>query len=115
MDFYITGLRTGDGQTMSRAFLPDASGSGYFRGTLIQGRMQQVFDLVSQNGPAPELAARFASVDVIGTLALVRLEVSGWSGKIAGPIPLKMSDLFTLVKVEPEWKIAFKGWHFHSA
>ncbi len=115
MDFYVTGLRNGDGETMSRGFLPDATGSGYFQGALMQGSMQQVFDLVDQNGPAPKTEARFADVEIMGTLALVRLEVSGWSGKVAGPTPVKMSDLFTLIKTGAEWKIAFKGWHFHSA
>lgn len=115
MDIYVTSLRNGDGKTMGRGFLPDATGSGYFQGTLVQGLMQQVFDLVSQKGPAPKMEARLAGVDIMGTLALVRLEVSGWSGKVAGPTPLKMSDLFTLVKTGSEWKIVFKGWHFHSS
>jgi hypothetical protein len=51
----------------------------------------------------------------LGTIAVVRLEVDGWSGKVAGPVGLRMSDVFTLAKADTGWKIAFKGWHFHSS
>jgi hypothetical protein len=115
MDFYITGFRAGNGETMSQGFLPNATGAGYFRGSFLYGSMQQVFDVVNQNGPAPDLVARFASVEILGTTAVVRLEVDGWSGKVAGPVGLRMSDVFTLAKADTGWKIAFKGWHFHSS
>jgi hypothetical protein len=114
MDFYISGLRAGNGETMSQGFLPNAAGAGYFQGSFVSGSMQQVFDLVTQNGPAPDLTTRFASVDVLGTIAVVRLEVNGWSGNVAGLAGLRMSDVFTLAKADAGWKIAFKGWHFHS-
>jgi Putative lumazine-binding len=115
MDFYIAGLRAGDGKMMSQAFLPDATMSGYYPDVLQTGSMQKIFGWVDQNGPAPNLVTRFARVEILGTIAEVRLEVDTWSGEIGGPNGVRMSDLFTLAKSEAGWKIAHKAFHVHSA
>jgi len=45
---------------------------------------------------------------------VVRLEVTGWSGKLAGS-GVRMSDLFTLLKTPSGWKIIQKAFHWHVA
>jgi hypothetical protein len=115
MDFYITGLKAGDGKTMSQAFLPDATTSGYYSNALQTGSVQKLFAGADQNGPAPGVRVRFASVEILGTVASIRLEVDKCTGKLAPPDGIRMSDLFTLVKSEAGWKIAHKAFHVHSA
>jgi hypothetical protein len=56
--------------------------------------------------PATELQARIASIDIIDTIAAVRLELSNWNGH-------RYTDLFTLLKVEWRWKIMNKVFHQH--
>ena len=73
-----------------------------------------LFDWIDKNGPAPDIQARFVSVDILESIAVVRLEVDGWSGAHAGS-GVRMSDVFTLAKELPEgWKIIQKAFHWHS-
>jgi Co/Zn/Cd efflux system component len=53
------------------------------------------------------------SVDILGSIAVVRLEVAGWSGKLAGS-DARMSDLFTLLKMPSGWAIIQKAFHWHA-
>jgi len=68
---------------------------------------------ITANGPAPKIEPRFARIEIIETIALVHLEVRGWSGKLAG-VNSRASDVFTLLKLEGEWKITHKLFHWHS-
>ena len=45
--------------------------------------------------------------DVVDTIATVRLELNNWAGS-------RYTDLFTLLKVDGEWKIMNKVFHLHS-
>ena len=47
------------------------------------------------------------NIDIEGTVATVRLESDNWSGH-------KFTDLFTLLKLENEWKIMNKVFHLHK-
>jgi hypothetical protein len=91
---------------MKPAFHPDATIFGYIGSDLIAGPIQQLFDWNDQNGPAKELKHRIASIDLTGTVATVRLELDNWTGH-------RFTDLFTLLKVEGEWKIINKVFHLH--
>lgn len=53
------------------------------------------------------------SVDILESIAVVRLDVDGWSGNLAGS-GAYMSDLFTLLKMPSGWKIIQKAFHWHS-
>ncbi len=59
------------------------------------------------HGPATELQARVAGIDVNGTVATVRLELDNWNG-------YRFTDLFTLLKVDGEWKIMNNVFHLHA-
>src|SRR5437899_2128996 len=74
---------------------------------------QFLFDWIDKNGPAPKIEPRVVSVDILESIAVVRLEVSGWSGNLAGS-GVRMSDLFTLLKMPSGWKIIQKAFHWYA-
>ncbi len=104
---YIDGAKSGKGADMKPAFHKDATIFGYVGEDLFAGPIQILFDWNDQNGPATELEAHIASIDVSGTVATVRLELDNWTGS-------RFTDLFTLLKVDGEWKIMNKVFHLHS-
>ncbi len=103
---YIDGARSGRGDDMKPAFHTDATIFGYVGADLFAGPIQLLFDWNDENGPATELRARIASIDLIGTVATVRVELDNWTGH-------RFTDLFTLLKVDGEWKIMNKVFHLH--
>src|SRR4051812_11465893 len=109
MQLYIDGSKQGKSELMRSAFHPDASFFGYAGGQLATGTAF-LFDWIDKNGPAAEIEPRVASVDILDTIAVVRLEVAGWSGTLAGS-GVRMSDVFTLLKTPSGWKIIQKAFH----
>ncbi len=103
---YIDGAKSGRGDDMKPAFHKDATIFGYAGADLFAGPIQQLFAWNDENGPAPGLQARIASIDLIGTVATVRLELDNWKGH-------RYTDFFTLLKVDGEWKIMNKVFHLH--
>ncbi len=103
---YIDGAKSGRGDDMKPAFHKDATIFGYAGDDLFAGPIQQLFAWNDENGPARELAARIATIDVVGTAATVRLELDNWTGS-------RFTDFFTLLKVAGEWKIMNKVFHLH--
>jgi hypothetical protein len=104
---YIDGAKSGRGDDMKPAFHKDATIFGYVGADLFAGPIQQLFDWNDGNGPAAGLQARIASIDFIDTIATVRLELENWTGS-------RYTDMFTLLKVDGEWKIMNKVFHLHS-
>ncbi len=104
---YIDGARSGKGDHMKPAFHEGATIFGYAGPDLFAGPIQLLFDWNDNNGPASELEARIASIDLAGTVATVRLELDNWTGA-------RFTDLFTLLKVDGEWKIINKVFHTHA-
>ena len=98
---YLNGAISGKGEEMKPAFHGDATIFGYVGPDLFAGPIQGLFDWNDQNGPATGLQARFAGIDIEGTIASVRLETDNWTGH-------KFTDMFVLLKVDGEWKIANK-------
>jgi hypothetical protein len=113
IDRYVAGARAGDGDLMRPSFHREATMSGYCQGVEYSGSIEHVFEWVTANGPAPKIEPRFARIEIIETIALAHLEVRGWSGKLAG-VNSRASDVFTLLKLEGEWKITHKLFHWHS-
>ena len=58
-------------------------------------------------GIAAELQFWITSIDLAGTIATVRLELDNWTGH-------RFTDMFTLLKVDGEWKIMNKVFHLHA-
>jgi hypothetical protein len=113
MDRYIRGARAGDAELMRPAFHTEATISGYCQGAEYEGSIEHVFEWIAANGPAPDIKAHFARIEIIETIALVHLEVQGWSGKLVGGNE-RASDVFSLLKVAGDWKITHKLFHWHE-
>jgi hypothetical protein len=79
----------------------------------MSGSIQQLFDWIDSNGPAPDVQSRFASVEILGSIAYVHLELEGLSGKLAGA-GVSMSDIFTLMLTGEDWTIVQKAFHWHQ-
>ncbi len=103
---YINGAKSGKGEDMKPAFHKDATIFGYVGADLFAGPIQQLFTWNDENGPATDLQARIASIDVVDSVATVRLELDNWIGS-------RYTDMFTLLKVDGKWKIMNKVFHLH--
>jgi hypothetical protein len=103
---YISGGKSGQTDEMKLAFHKDATIFGYIGTDLFAGPIQKLFDWNDQNGAATELEGRITSIDIVQTVATVRLELENWSGH-------RFTDMFTLLKVDGEWKIMNKVFHLH--
>ena len=103
---YVNGGRSGRGDDMKPAFHDGATIFGYIGSDLFAGPIQGLFDLIDGNDPATELEYRIASIDIVETVATVRLELYNWTGR-------RFTDMFTLLKVDGEWKIMNKVFHLH--
>ncbi len=103
---YIDGAKSGIGADMKPAFHKDATVFGYIGTDLFAGPIQQLFDWNDQNGPATGLQARIASIDIIDSIATLRLELDNWTGN-------RFTDLYTMLIVDGEWKIMNKVFHLH--
>ncbi len=104
---YIDGAISGKGDAMKPAFHKDATIFGYVGNDLMEGPIQQLFDWNDENGPAVDLDAKIAQIDVEGSVATVRLEAENWTGN-------KFTDFFTLLKIDGNWMIMNKVFHLHS-
>jgi hypothetical protein len=109
---YIAGSKHGKSELMRPAFHPDASFFGYAGDQLATG-LPFLFEWIDKNGPAPVIEPRIVSVDILDSIAVVRLEVEGWSGTLAGS-GVHMADLFTLLKMPNGWKIIQKAFHWYA-
>ncbi len=107
LQHYIDGAKSGRGGDMKPAFHEDATIFGYVGADLFAGPIQQLFDWNDANGAATELQARIADIDLVDTVATVRLELDNWTGH-------RFTDLFTLLKVDGSWKIMNKVFHLHA-
>ncbi len=114
IDLYIAGGRTGQGDLMRPAFHPEATIAGYCFGVEYCGSIEHLFRWISENGPAPRIEPRFARIELFETIAIVHLEVQGWSGKLAG-LNARISEVFTLLKRDGEWLITQKTFHWHQS
>ena len=112
METYLEGIREGNSSIMRLAFHPAATFFGYYPGGVMEGSANALFEWIDKNGPAPDIQARYAGVEIIGKIALVRLKLEGLSGSLAGT-NVSMSDVFTLMQTDSGWKIVQKAFHWH--
>lgn len=104
---YVEGGRTGKSAEMRKAFHEQATICGYLGPDLIAGPIQGLYDWVDANPPASGLELRIVSIDMQDTVATARLEMDNWSGH-------RFTDMFTLLKVDGEWKVTCKVFHLHA-
>ncbi|HXD17837.1 MAG TPA: nuclear transport factor 2 family protein [Vicinamibacterales bacterium] len=113
IDCYIASGRAGDSDLMRPAFHPEATMAGYCQGIEYSGSIEHLFEWIDANGPAPDINPRFARIEIFETIAIVHLEVQGWSGKLAGT-DARISEVFTLLKRAGQWLITQKTFHWHD-
>ena len=104
---YIDGAMTGEGARMRPAFHEEATIYGHVGPDFFAGPIQQLYDWNDANGPAPELQARIVSIDLVDSVASVRVESDNWTG-------LRFTDFFNLLKTGNQWKIMNKVFHLHA-
>lgn len=104
---YIDGARSGRGSEMKPAFHDDATIYGYVGPDLFAGPIQGLYDWNDENGPAKDIESRIVSIDIVETVASVRLESDNWTGH-------RFTDFFNLLKVDGKWKIMNKVFHLHA-
>jgi len=103
---YIDSAKSGKSYDMASAFHKDATVFGYIDDKLFAGPIERFFSWHDKNGAAAELQTDIVSIDLIETIATVRLELNNWTGFI-------FVDLFTLLKIDNQWKIMNKVFHIH--
>ena len=106
IETYINGGKSGKGADMAPAFHRSATINGYVGQELLSGPIQTLFDWNDSNGPATGLKHNIASIDIEATIATARLELDNWTGH-------KFTDMFTLLKIDGEWKIMSKVFYQH--
>lgn len=104
---YIDGAKAGMGALMKPAFHNDATIFGYVGADLFAGPIQGLYDWNDANGPATGIVSRIVGIDVVETVASVRLESDNWTGH-------RFTDFFNLLKVQGEWKVMNKVFHLHA-
>ena len=77
---YIDGAKSGRGADMQSAFHPDATIFGFSDGEILAGPIQKLFDSVTNDTPASALQARLVNIDIVDTIAAVRVELENWNG-----------------------------------
>jgi hypothetical protein len=107
LQHYIDGAISGRGETMRPAFHDDATIYGYVGEDLFAGPIQGLYDWNDSNGPATGLVSYIAAVDIVGSIASVRVETENWTGH-------RFTDFFNLLKLDGQWKIMSKVFHLHE-
>ena len=69
---YVDGARSGDPGLMRDAFSADATVRGSYGGKPVDWTLKEFCDLIAKGGPAPELEATIAAVEISGTAAMAR-------------------------------------------
>jgi 3-hydroxyisobutyrate dehydrogenase-like beta-hydroxyacid dehydrogenase len=104
---YIRGHATGDPAHFRAAFLPTAHIEGMRDGAFVSWRLDDYCALFDGQ-PAPDEPARsrrIDAVDVHGSVATASMTL--WHGTDT------FTDVFLLVRVDGEWRIANKAYHRH--
>jgi hypothetical protein len=92
LEHYVDGAKSGKGSEMARAFHREATVFGFAGTELDAGPVAILFAWTDKNGPAAGIKSQIAAIDVVGTIATVRLEIDNWSGSRASPICSRFSS-----------------------
>jgi Putative lumazine-binding len=104
---YIRGHATGDPAFFREAFLPTAHIEGMREGTFVSWRLDDYCALF-HGQPAPDEPARsrrIDAVDVHGSVATASMTLEHGADTF--------TDVFLLVRVDGQWRIANKAYHRH--
>jgi hypothetical protein len=107
IQIYIDSARTGDAERMRSAFQPGALIRGSYGGKATDWSLDDFCGVIGKAGPAADLRARIASIELSGTAAMARLEAENWRGT-------RYTDFFVLLKRDGGWRIAGKVFFAHA-
>ena len=103
---YVDGLRTGDAETVAKAFHKDAIMYGLAGGkSLLGGPIGNLYDFVRQNGNAPDIKTRIDVLAITPTTAVVRIDME------KDAIGADYNDYLTFIKLDGRWQAIAKVFH----
>jgi hypothetical protein len=105
---YVEGLRAGRAEGVSQAFHAEAVMYGFTNGRLLGGPIQNLYDFVDQNGPAPEIETRIDVLAITPTTAVVRVDME------KDAIGADYTDFHTLLKQDGSWRVIAKVYHMYE-
>ncbi len=103
---YLKGAISGKGSEMKASFHNDATWYGYVGSDLIAGPIQSLYDWHDSNGAATDLVYNISKIDVVGTVASVRIELDNGKGA-------RFTDFFNMLKVDGKWQVMNKVFYLH--
>lgn len=103
---YVEGLRTGDADTVAKAFHKEAIMYGLAGGkTLLGGPIGNLYDFVRWNGSAPEIKTHMDVLAITPTTAVVRIDME------KDAIGADYNDYITFIKLDGRWQAIAKVFH----
>lgn len=103
---YVEGLRTGDADTVAKAFHKEAIMYGLAGGkTLLGGPIGNLYDFVRRNGSAPEIKTYMDVLAITPTTAVVRIDME------KDAIGADYNDYITFIKLDGRWQAIAKVFH----
>ncbi len=107
VQIYLDGARSGKGDDMRPAFHEQATIFGYVGPDLFAGPIEGLYEWNDGNGAAVEVVTHVTIIEVVETVAVVRVDADNWTGH-------RFTDYFTMLKVDGNWKIMNKVFHLHE-
>lgn len=103
---YVEGLRTGDADTVAKAFHKEAIMYGLAGGkTLLGGPIGNLYDFVRRNGSAPAIKTHMDVLAITPTTAVVRIDME------KDAIGADYNDYITFIKLDGRWQAIAKVFH----
>ena len=103
---YVEGLRTGDADTVAKAFYKEAIMYGLAGGkTMLGGPIGNLYDFVRRNGSAPEIKTHMDVLAITPTTAVVRIDME------KDAIGADYNDYITFIKLDGRWQAIAKVFH----
>jgi len=106
-DHYLRVAISGKSSEMKPSFHNDSSWYGYVGSDLIAGPIQTLYDWHDGNGAAKDLVYNIPKIDIVGTVASVRIELDNWRGA-------RFTDLLNMLKVDGKWQVMNKVFYLHT-
>jgi hypothetical protein len=92
---------------MKRVLHEEAKSLGYAGDDLVSDTTASLLTWLEQTGASPNIRAIVSSVDIVKSMASVKVEIKDWAGD-------SYTDFLTLLKTNDGWKIVGKLFHLHN-
>lgn len=104
---YLHAAMQGASDAFKPLFSADATIHGYVGPDLFAGPIADFYGWHENNGPAKDVSMQIIAIDVEGTIATARIELTNWTGH-------RFTDMFTLLKTAGTWQIVSKVFELHG-